>query len=66
MDILTKIVSIAIGIFVVAIIIPPALVQLADATLTNVSASVILVLQVLLPILAIIAIALYFMPKSKG
>ena len=61
--ILGKIVGIGIGLFVLAIIVPPALVELADADMTGVDDSVVTVLTVLVPILAVVAIALYLLPK---
>lgn len=60
---LNKVVAIAIALFIVAVLLPPALNSLANATMTNVDPAVVTVLQVLLPILAVIGIALYFMPR---
>lgn len=56
-----KIVGIAIGLFVASVIVPSALVSMANATLTGVDASVVTIFQVLLPILAVIAIAMMFL-----
>jgi hypothetical protein len=64
-SILTKIIEIAVGLLLVATLIPVALVTLAGSTLTGVSPVVVTVLTVLLPILAIIGIALYFIPRWK-
>ena len=60
---MNKIIAIAMGLLVVAVLVPVALVQLANATLTNVDPTVKTVLQILLPILAIIAVALLFIPR---
>lgn len=63
MGMVSKIVGIAIGLFVAAIIMPLALTELADATLTNVSPAVTTVFTVLLPVLAIVGLAMYFVPR---
>lgn len=60
-----KIVGIAIGLFVASVIVPSALVSMANATLTGVDASVITIFQVLLPILAVIGIAMMFLKDSQ-
>lgn len=68
MDILKFVIAIAIGLFVTAVLLPPALLSLADANVTGVDPAVVTILQVLLPILAVIAIAIAFLPagtKSK-
>jgi H+/gluconate symporter-like permease len=62
--ILGKIVAIAIGLFVTALLVPPALVTLAGANVTGVDPNVVLLLQVLLPILGTIAIALIFLRET--
>ncbi len=62
-SLLHKVVAIAIGLFIVAVLLPPALNELANATMTNVDPAVITVLTILLPILAVIGIALYFIPR---
>jgi len=59
-----RIVGIAIGIFVVATIIPVALTELAGANLTGVDPAVTTILTILLPILAVVAIALMFLYKN--
>jgi len=60
MDIMYKVVSIGVGLFVAAIIVPMALVEIANATHTGVNSSVWTMFSVLLPVLAIIALVLYF------
>ena len=57
------IVGIVVGLFVVATIIPTALTTLANATLTGVDPAVTTVLKVLLPILAVIGIAMIFLRR---
>jgi len=59
-----KIVGIAIGLFVVAVLVPPALVTMSGANMTGVDASVVPIFSVLLPILAVIGIALMFLNKD--
>jgi len=60
-----KIIAIAVGLLLVAVLVPVALTTMADANVTGVDPVVVTVLTVLLPILAIIGIALYFIPKYK-
>ena len=59
----SKIVGIVIGLFVVATIMPVALVTLGNATLTGVDPAVATVLKVLLPILAVIAVTMIFLRR---
>jgi len=54
------VIFLAIALFVEAVILPPALVTIATATLTSVNGAVSTVFTVLLPILAIIATVLLF------
>ncbi len=63
-DFTGKIVGIAVGILVAAIMLPLAFSQLADATWGNTSSSVVLMATVLLPILAVVAIAMYFYSRE--
>lgn len=61
-SILEIIISISVGLLVAAVLMPVGLSTLANATgMENVDATVIIVLQVLLPILAVISVALAFM-----
>lgn len=68
-SVLGKIIEIAVGLLLVATLIPVALTTMAGshAAMTNASVDpvVMTVLLVLLPILAIIGLALYFIPKWK-
>ena len=64
-NILQKIIEIGVGLLLVAVLIPVALTTLAGAVLTGVDPVVVTVLEVLLPILAIIGIAMYFIPRWK-
>lgn len=59
-----KIVGIAIGLFVAAVIMPAALVAIANATLTGVDASVVTIFQILLPIIAIIGLVMLFLRST--
>lgn len=63
-DILAEVVGIAIALYVTAMLVPGALVQMANATLTGVDAAVITILQILLPTLAVIGIALKFLRST--
>lgn len=58
---LGKVVAVSIGLFVAAIILPTALVSIAGANTSGVDPSVVTILQVLLPVLATIAIAMAFL-----
>jgi len=60
-SLLGKVVAISIGLFLAAIMLPMALVEMANATLTGVEASVVTIVQVLLPVLGTIAVALHFL-----
>lgn len=62
-NLMYRIIGIAVGLLLVAVLIPVALQTLATANVTDVDPTVIVVLQVVLPILAILAIAIYFIPK---
>lgn len=57
---LNQAVEIGISLFVVGIVVPLGLQQISQANTTGINASVITILQVLLPVLAIIGIALYY------
>jgi choline-glycine betaine transporter len=59
-----KVVGIGIALFVTAILLPLGLNALANASMPNVDTNVITILTVLLPVLAVIGIALYFMRNS--
>lgn len=63
-DMVGKVIGIGIALFVTAIVLPLGLTTLAGANLTGVDANVVTILQVLLPVLAVIGIALYFMRHS--
>ena len=60
---LEKVIGISISVLILAMIFPIALEQLANATLEGVDPTVITVVQVLVPVLAAIGMALYFIPK---
>lgn len=60
-SILTKIIGVAMGLYLVAFMIPPALVQLSnDTALTGVDATLITFVQLVLPLLGTIGIAKMF------
>ena len=58
---LTKVVAISVGLFIAAILLPVALNEIANASMPNVDDSVVTIITVLLPVLAVIGIALYFL-----
>lgn len=60
LSILEKVIAVAIGLYVVAAMMPSALTTLAGANLTGVDEGVVTILQVVLPLLGTIAIALVF------
>lgn len=66
---MTKIIEVAVGLLLVAVLVPLGLITLAgqgaNMTAAGVDPTVAIVLLVLLPILAIIGLALYFIPKYK-
>jgi len=64
MEIVNKVIGIAVGILMVAVLVPIALSTLADANMTGVDDTVTTVLLVLLPILAVVGIALWFLPRD--
>jgi hypothetical protein len=59
-DMIEDVIFLAIALFVEAVILPPALVTIATATLTSVNPAVTTMFTVLLPILAIVATVLLF------
>jgi hypothetical protein len=61
MEILTKIIGVCLGLFVAAVLLPTALNTLANASMTNVDPAVITIVQVLMPVLGVISIAMYFL-----
>ena len=60
MSILENIVAVAVGLYVLAAMMPSALTTLAGANLTGVDAGLVTILQVVVPLLGTIAIALAF------
>ena len=60
MDVLGKIVAVAVGLYLAAYLLPGALVAMANATFDGVDPSVVTLLQIVMPLLATIAIALAF------
>jgi type IV secretory pathway TrbL component len=64
-EITNKAIGIGVSLLVIAIIIPLALRTLAEANVTGVDPTVITIMTVLLPILAIIGLALYFIPRRN-
>ncbi|MEN6622639.1 MAG: hypothetical protein ABFD50_13940 [Smithella sp.] len=64
-EITNKAIGIGVSLLVIAIVIPLALRTLAEANVTGVDPTVTTILTVLLPILAIIGLALYFIPRHN-
>jgi len=65
MEILNKVIAVSVGLLVLALIFPIALNTLANATMTNVDSTVVTVVTILVPILAAIGMALYFLPRMN-
>lgn len=65
MKLLNKVIAVSVGLLVLALIFPIALNTLANATMTNVDPTVVTVVTVLVPILAAIGMALYFLPRMN-
>jgi hypothetical protein len=61
---LQKVIAISIGLFVAAVMLPVALVTLGNATWTGVDPTVVTIVTILLPVLAVIGIALYFLHET--
>jgi len=59
-----KVIGISIGLFVTAIILPVSIVTLANTTWYSTNTAVKTMATVLLPVLAVVAIAMYFMHKE--
>lgn len=64
-NLMSKVIGIAVALLLVAVLVPVALTTLASANVTGVDEVVKTVLTILLPILAIIGIAMYFIPRWK-
>ena len=62
---MSKVIGIAVALLLVAVLVPVALTTLAGANVTGVDETVVTVLTILLPILAVIGIAMYFIPRWK-
>jgi hypothetical protein len=60
-----KVILLAIGLFVLAFILPPALTAIATSALTSVNAAVITLFQVLVPIIAVVAVVLLVYTETK-
>lgn len=65
-NLVETVILVVIGFFVAAILVPPALTQIYSASTSGWNSAVVTVFQILLPILAVIGIALYFLPKIRG
>ena len=65
MEILNKVIAVSVGLLVLALIFPIALNTLANATMTNVDSTVVTVVTILVPILAAIGMALFFLPRMN-
>lgn len=66
MGMINRVMALGIGLLVLAIVMPIALSAIANASTVNWNANVITVFQTLLPIIAVIGGALYFLPRVKG
>jgi hypothetical protein len=66
MGMLNKVVELSIGLFIAGVMIPIGLQAIATANITGVDATVATVFTLLLPILAILGLVLYFVPRLRG
>lgn len=64
-NLMSKVIGIAVALLLVAVLVPVALTTLAGANVTGVDDTVVTVLTILLPIMAVIGIAMYFIPRWK-
>lgn len=62
---LEKIILLAVGLFVLAFILPPALTAIATSALTSVNSAVVTLFQVLVPIIAVVAVILLVYYETK-
>lgn len=62
---MSKVIGIAVALLLVAVLVPVALTTLAGANVTGVDDTVVTVLTILLPIMGVIGIAMYFIPRWK-
>ncbi len=60
-----NVLGIIVALIVFAAIAPTALIMIATSALTSVNAAVITIVQILLPVLAVIGVVLYFV-RGKG
>lgn len=61
----SKIIGVAVGLLVAAVLVPVAITQIVSTSTTGWNQAVATIFTVLLPILAVVAMALYFMPKGR-
>ena len=61
---LNGIIGASVSLLIAAIMLPIALTTMADANLTGVDATVVVVVTILMPILASVGIALRFLPED--
>lgn len=64
-NLMSKVIGIAVALLLVAVLVPVALTTLAGANVTGVDDTVVTVLTILLPIMGVIGIAMYFIPRWK-
>jgi len=60
-----EVVGVALSFFLLAILGPIALSEIANATTTNWEASVITIFQVVLPIIWVVGMAIKYLPRGK-
>lgn len=65
-SIINKSVEVSVGLIIVASMIPIGLTQIANANLSGTDATVATVFTILLPVLVIVSIVLYFVPRGKN
>ena len=61
----SQVISLVIGAFVAAVLLPIAINQIVSTSTTNWNPAVATVFSVLLPVLVMVAVVLRFLPKKK-
>lgn len=64
MGLTSKIVGVAVGILMIGVLVPIGIGEIAGANTTSWDASVVTVFTVVLPILAVIGLALFLIPRN--
>jgi len=60
-----KIIGVGLSLFVLGILLPLGLNQIANATMPNVDPAVITVVQILLPVMAVISVVMWYVRSTE-